>query len=82
MKLFLQKNAKISSAGGFAPKQPPIANFWLRACMQLPMLIQVQATFSSVLSFLDFSGNLQVTVDKILKLHHKFVLSKNDQPKI
>ena len=46
MKLFLQKNAKFSNgappptpvpqaAGGFAPrppKQPPIANFWLRAC--------------------------------------------------
>ena len=40
MKLFLQKNAKFSSAtvppaaGGKAPrppKQPPIANFWLRA---------------------------------------------------
>ena len=46
MKLFLQKNAKFSSAGGSAPKpqpptaggeppdpqnSPPIANFWLRA---------------------------------------------------
>ena len=44
MKLFLQKNAKFSSAGGSAPvppaaggfaprppKQPPIANFCLRA---------------------------------------------------
>ena len=43
MKLFLQKNAKFSSVGGFAPRPPlasgdwglclqtPIANFWLRA---------------------------------------------------
>ena len=39
MKLFLQKNAKFLSAGGFAPtppKQPsPIANFWLRVCLLL-----------------------------------------------
>ena len=37
MKLFLQKNAKFSSAGGSAPRPPqtapPIANFWLRACL-------------------------------------------------
>ena len=35
MKLILQKNAKISSGGGSAPRPPqkalPIANFWLRA---------------------------------------------------
>ena len=34
LKLFLQKNAKFSSAGGSAPRpphSPPIANFWLRA---------------------------------------------------
>ena len=50
MKLFLQKNAKFSSAVGSAPDSrapggwglrpqnakhsPPIANFWLRACAQ------------------------------------------------
>ena len=36
MKLFLQKNAKFSKAGGYATRPPntapPIANFWLRAC--------------------------------------------------
>ena len=33
MKLFLQKNAKFSSAGASPPdprNSPPIANFWLR----------------------------------------------------
>ena len=38
MKLFLQKNAKFSSTWGSAPsppKQPPIADFWLRACYSL-----------------------------------------------
>ena len=38
MKLFLQKNAKFSSAWSSAPrppKQPPIANFWLRVCRHL-----------------------------------------------
>ena len=46
MKLFLQKNAKFSSAGGLPPNPqppaaggeapktaPPIVNFWLRACL-------------------------------------------------
>ena len=46
IKLFLQKNAKFSSAGGSAPRPlclrhqtsqtaPSIANFWLRACSAL-----------------------------------------------
>ena len=60
--LFLQKNAKYSSAGGSAfgppclrrlgfaprpPKQPPITNFWLRAC-RIP-LIQLPGSISSSL---------------------------------
>ena len=83
MKLFLQKNAKFSSAsvppaaGGFAPKPPasaaggfaprpplagggwrlrpqtpqtapPIANFWLRTCLQLKFFTIMQ-DFNGVL---------------------------------
>ena len=36
IKLFLQKNAKFSSAGKSAPrppKQPSFVDFWLRACI-------------------------------------------------
>ena len=66
IKLFLQKNAKFSSAGGFAPdlrasdgwglgpqtpkSAPSIANFWLRAWVRLPTITKKNLTFSIVCS--------------------------------
>ena len=47
MKLFLQKNAKFSSAGAPPPdpqNSPPIANFWLRAWIKNYQIETVEDT--------------------------------------
>ena len=64
IKLFLQKNAKFSCAGGSAPRPPclrplgalpldsqnipPIANFWLRACSQFNYTNKFISTVSAL----------------------------------
>ena len=71
MKIFLQKNAKFSSAGGSAPRSPkqppPIANFWLRACQE--------ALVARVLNMNDITNIVIKCVNFIKKTglsHHQF----------
>ena len=87
MKLFLQKNAKFSSAsrppclrrlGALPPdpqNSPPIANFWLRACTNPKLLYSCEDAIRRVYDFqIEQSGK----VDKLYSYTNQMICARGN----